>query len=285
MKIWILGSSGMVGTALLDICKNRGISVVGSSRAGCDICNRGALQSFAAKVQPTHLINCAAYTDVDGAESHEKEAFAVNAAGAENVACVARDVGARCIHISTDYVFGGGVIRPYCEEDVCSPINVYGESKLEGERRVLSRMPEALIVRTSWVFGASGKNFISSFLSRLCKETCIKAVSDQEGKPTYCYDLAEALLELCEVSGVVHFANGGGGSRYSIARELLDCARSLHLPVTCEQILPALSADFPTKAVRPHYSVLDTTKYTQLTGKEPRHWTSAFKEQLCAVCS
>lgn len=284
MKIGVLGSAGMLGTALLEVCKSRGMPAVGLSRVECDICDREALQAFVDQMRPTHLINCAAYTDVDEAESHERAAFAINAAGAENGACVARDCGARYIHISTDYVFGGRGMHPYREEDVCSPINVYGKSKLEGERRVLSQMPEALIVRTSWVFGPSGKNFISSFLSRLCKETCIKAVSDQEGKPTYCYDLAEALLELREVSGVVHFANSGGGSRYSIAQELLGCARSLGLPVTCEHILPALSADFPTKAMRPPYSVLDTTKYTKLTGKEPRHWTLGFKEQLCVAC-
>lgn len=236
------------------------------------------------QIQPTHLINCAAYTDVDGAESHKQEAFAINAVGAENVACVARDWGARYVHISTDYVFGGRGRSPYREEDVCSPVNVYGESKLEGERRILSLMPEALVIRTSWVFGVSGKNFISSVLSRLYKETCIKAVSDQEGRPTYCYDLAEALLELCEMSGVVHFANSGGGSRYALAQELLECARSLGLPVMCEQILPVLSADFSTQAVRPQYSVLDTTKYTRLTGKEPRRWNLGCEEQLCAVC-
>lgn len=283
MKVWIVGASGMLGTALFNVCTRRGIAVVGSGRAACDVCDREALHSLAAQIQPTHLINCAAYTDVDGAESHEKEAFAVNAVGAENVARVAREWGARCIHVSTDYVFGGGGKTPYCEEEVGSPLNVYGESKLEGERRILSGVPESLIVRTSWVFGPRGKNFISSFFSRMCEQTRIKAVSDQEGNPTYCYDLAEALLELAEMSGVVHFTNRGGGSRYCIAQELLQMARSLALPVACEEIEPALSADFPTRAVRPHYSVLDTTKYTQLTGKEPRHWILGFKEQLCGA--
>jgi dTDP-4-dehydrorhamnose reductase len=280
MKIWIIGASGMVGSTLLKLCEARGIHVVGTGHKSVDICDLKEVKRQAQHIQPTHIVNCAAYTNVDKAESEQSQAFLVNATGAEHGALAAKEVGARFVHISTDYVFGSSQQKPFKEEDPCAPINVYGKSKLEGEKRVLHVMPEALVVRTSWVFGLQGKNLVSSLLQRFFKEKTLQVVSDQQGKPTYCEDLCEALLFLLPFSGIVHFANEGGASRYAIACDLLSCARQRGLAVLCEKIEPVLSSQFVTPAARPSYSVLDTTLYTKMTGQQPRHWLKAAEEFL-----
>ena len=184
----------MLGSVLLEHCRQSGIEAVGTSRLEADVCQLEQLERAAAEIYPTHIINCSAYTDVDGAEKNSQAAFAVNAEGASNVALAAKEFESRLIHISTDYVFGGNGSQPYCEGDVCAPINVYGKSKWEGEKRVLEVLPNACILRTSWLFGRKGKNFISSLLSWFQQKDELQVVSDQCGKPTYCHDLAHAVM-------------------------------------------------------------------------------------------
>src|SRR5580700_1499390 len=164
MRIWVIGKEGMLGSSLILAALKRKIDVVGTSHHEANIVQRDALFSQARQLQPAYIINCAAYTDVDKAEKEPEAAFAVNADGAANVAWVARECGARLIHISTDYVFKGDGAQPYTEEAVCAPSNQYGKSKWEGEKRVLEILPNACIVRTSWLFGVKGKNFISSLI-------------------------------------------------------------------------------------------------------------------------
>ena len=166
------------------------------------------------------------------------------------------------------------------ETSPCSPINVYGASKWEGEKKVQSIHPTACIVRTSWVFGGQSKNLISSLFSRFLTDKEIRVVSDQIGKPTYCGDLVEALFTLLDAQGIIHFAGREAASRYQIAQTLLQLTKQCNLPVVCESIIPVKSMDFSTSARRPLYSVLDTSKYTYLTSIQPRPWEEGALEFL-----
>ncbi len=268
----------MLGSVLMKHCMERGIKVVGTSRLDADVCDEDQLEKVAITESPTHIVNCAAYTDVDGAEAKSEAAFAVNCWGAANVAAVARKVKARLIHVSTDYVFDGKARKPYSEEDKCAPVNVYGKSKWEGEQKVLEAVPEACILRTSWLFGLKGKNFISSLWGRFQQVEELQVVSDQCGKPTYCSDLARAVINLLDAEGIVHFANEGGSSRYEIALKLLEVMKQRGLRPKCKKISPVGSAQFPTAALRPTYSMLDTDKYFSLTSTRPRLWFEAADE-------
>ncbi len=280
MKVWVTGAEGMLGSALIQSCLRKEIDVAGTSRQDADIVQLDTLSGIAAQIRPTHIVNCAAYTDVDGAEKEPKLAFAVNAEGAANVACVARNCGARLIHISTDYVFNGNGIQPYLEEDSCVPSNQYGRTKWEGEKKVVEILPNACVVRTSWLFGTKGKNFISSLMNWFQQKEELQVVYDQRGKPTYCYDLAAAVLTLLDASGIIHFANDGERSRYQIALDLMEASKERGIPLRCERIIPVPSSKFPTLAVRPPYSVLNTNKYFHLTNVKPRPWGEILNDYL-----
>lgn len=278
MKLWIVGGQGMLGVALQRRCDQRGIPFVASSRAEADLTNASQLASAVKAVRPTHIINCAAYTNVDAAESCPDQALAVNAVGAGNLASVALDAGTRYLHISSDYVFDGQSRVPYGESDSCAPINVYGQSKWEGERRVAEAFPQACIIRTSWLFGAQGKNFISSLMNWLKQKQKLQVADDQCGLPTYVADVADAILDLLNSEGIVHFANAGPVSRYQLALAVREEFVQRGKPVTCTQIEPVSSSHFPTPARRPSYSVLSTAKYVQITGKKPRPWKEAMRD-------
>ncbi|MES2122477.1 MAG: dTDP-4-dehydrorhamnose reductase [Chlamydiota bacterium] len=278
MNIWVLGAGGMLGSCFVELCGKMGIPVVGSPRSDVDVTDLEGLKRRGKQLFPTHIVNCAAYTNVDSAESEKEQAFAINATGAGNAALVARNLGARLVHVSTDYVFDGKGKRPYREEDVCAPINTYGQSKWEGEKAVLATYPQACIVRTSWLFGGKGKNFISSVLNRILCEEEITAVSDQCGKPTYCRHVARALVDLLDCSGIVHFASSTPCSRYQMAQDIVAEARRRGLPVKCARILSAESSAFPTPAPRPGYSVLGTEKYESLFNRRPPTWQAALTD-------
>lgn len=275
MKVWVIGARGMLGSVLVK--KSQGI---GSSREEVDILDLEQLMGKAREIQPTLIVNCAAYTDVDRAEKEPEMAFAVNAVGAENVALAAKSCGAHLIHISTDYVFNGEGKTPYREDDRCAPINQYGKSKREGEERVLQTLPEACVLRTSWLFGMQGKNFISSLIGWMQQKEELQVVCDQFGRPTYCEDLAEAILALPKTKGIVHFSGGMERSRFQMAIDLVNLCKERGISIKCRKVVPVLSSAFPTPAPRPLYSVLDTEKYTQLTQLKPRPWSEAIKEYI-----
>jgi dTDP-4-dehydrorhamnose reductase len=280
MKIWVTGADGMLGSALVQCCLKNGIDVIGTSRQEANVVQFDQLFSKAAQIKPTHIVNCAAYTDVDGAEKEPELAFAVNASGADNIARAARECSAHLIHISTDYVFNGMGTQPYSEEDVCAPANQYGQSKWEGEKRVLAIFPQACIVRTSWLFGSKGKNFISSLMNWFQEKEELQVVFDQCGKPTYCLDLAAAVLTLLDAQGTIHFANDGERSRYQIALDLMETSKERGIQFRCQRIIPVPSTKFPTPAVRPAYTVLNTNKYFHLTKIKPRPWAEILNDYL-----
>lgn len=280
MKIWILGGNGLLGASFKKLCQKRGIPNKATAREDVDITCKESVDSFANHFKPTHIVNCAAFTDVDGAESKADVAFDINAIGPENLGITAQKNHAKLIHISTNFIFSGQKDTPYIEEDLAQPINTYGMSKWEGEKRLLNIFPSACIIRTSWLFGKNGKNFISNLLQLMQKQEVLRVVDDQIGSPTFCEDLAEAVRSLLCHSGIFHFANGGGESRFQIAEKIFKKAKEKGFSLKCEAITPVPSSTFPTPAKRPPNGVLSTVKISGVLGKSPRHWMDVLEEYV-----
>lgn len=283
MKIWIVGSSGLLGRTLQTLCERQKLKYLVTSRTQSDITDLDALRRCAEKNCPTHIVNCAAYTDVDGAEKNPEYAFKVNSEGAENVAVVAKEFDTRLVHISTNFVFDGLKKTPYFETDPCSPLGVYGKSKWEGEQKILDAFPTACIIRTSWLFGRGGKSFISSLIELLKKHQEMRIVEDQTASLTFCEDLASAILGLLCHSGMFHFANSGACSRYRIAEEIYRETKGKGASLACNRLIPVPSTAFPSAAPRPFYSVLNTRKVESVLGTAPRSWNDALKDFLNAA--
>jgi len=285
LKIWILGAGGQLGTALIDLCQAEKIPFISSTRREVDITDRDLLLKKGKGSGCTHIFNCAAFTDVDGAEEASRQCRAVNALGPENIGVVAAELGMQVVHVSTDYVFDGKKETPYTEEDEPNPLGVYGKTKREGEVLLLQQLPTACIIRTSWVFGVQGKNFISSVLSLLQEKGEIHAVEDQVNRATYNRDLARVMLDLACHSGIFHFANEEPISRFQIVQDFYDEANQREIPIKCEKISPALAKDFPARSPRPAYSVLSTKKVERVLGRKPRLWKTVLGNYLDHVKS
>jgi len=272
-RLLILGGRGMLGRDLAGKAKDR-FAVASLDLPELDITGRREVFEAVERARPELVVNCAAWTDVDGAESHEEAARAVNVDGARNAAEAARYAGARFIHISTDFVFDGRKQTAYTEDDAPNPLSVYGRTKLEGERAVLDANPDALVVRTAWLYGLHGKNFVRAVLGRAQAGGELRVVTDQAGSPTWTAELAEAVLLLAErdARGLVHFANAGCTSRFDQAREVLRAAG------VEREIVPVLAADLALAAERPSRSELSCAKFTRLTGVAPRGWKEAQAE-------
>ncbi len=276
MKVLVTGHLGILGRALMLELTQRKVDVVGVDVAQMDVTDAGRVRAVVAREGPAAVVNCAAFTGVDDCESHKELCFAVNAQGAENVAAAAADVGARVIQLSTDYVFDGTSRIPYAEDANPAPLSAYGESKLEGERRVAAVAPDHLVIRTAWLFGAGGVNFVSKVLTRAKAAEPLAVVDDERGSPTYAAHLAAALAELLDVEfrGVVHVAGAGDASWYDVAAEVL---RLTGISVPLEAIA---AADLDLAAPRPPYSVLDVSRYTALTGQIMPPWQEGLAAYL-----
>ena len=257
MKLLVVGADGMLGRAVAEAATRLGHDVHATTRAELDITDAEAVRRTVLEGRPRAVVNCAAYTDVDGAESDWQNAAAINAEGAGNVAAAAAQVGAFVVHVSTDYVFDGSKRTPWVESDPVAPLGVYGETKLAGERAVAAANPAHAIVRTAWLFGAGGKNFVDTMLAlgSAREEVCV--VTDQVGCPTWTGHLADALVELAERpqdSGIHHIAGAGSCSWNELALEVMDRAG-----LDC-RVLPATTDQFPRPAARPAYSALGTER-------------------------
>ena len=223
--IWLIGNKGMLGQEVERLLKERGLTYWGSDKE-VDISNYKALEKFGKDKKIKWLINCAGYTKVDKAEEEADEAFRINKDGVRNIALFSRKRQIRLIHISTDYVFNGEKDTPlsYTEDDKTEPINIYGESKLAGEREIKENLEEYFIIRTAWLYGRGGKNFVSTMLKLFKEKEEIKVVSDQWGSPTYTVDLAEVILKMInndsDKFGIYHFTNEGVTNWYEFAREI-----------------------------------------------------------------
>jgi len=247
----------MLGRAVVDAASLRGHEVRAATLADLDITVEAAVRPTMLEWRPDAVVNCAAYTDVDGAESDRATAEAVNCAGAGIVAAAAAEVGASIVHISTDYVFDGSKREPWLESDPTGPLGVYGETKLAGEHAVAAANPAYAIVRTSWLFGAGGRNFVDTMLALGAQREEVSVVTDQIGCPTWTGHLAGALVALAEQplrTGVHHIAGAGSCSWNELALEVFDRAR-----IDC-RVLAATSEQFPRPATRPAYSVLGTER-------------------------
>ncbi len=279
MKIWITGGQGLVGSALQELCKKEHLSFIATGHGDVDISSLSSVKDFFHEHPTiTHIINCAAYTRVDDAENQADEAFKTNTLGPENLGKLAFHEGLKLIHVSTDYVFDAPNPSPLSESTPYQPTNIYGKTKKEGEERLLSVFPHACIVRTSWVFGQGGKNFISSLWNKLHQEKKIAVVHDQVNRLTYAHDLAGVLLSLICHEGIFHFANEGVVSRYDVALKMRQLLQEKGKKLSCEEITQVPAATFPTLAPRPRFSVLDTQKIERIAGITPRSWQEALKE-------
>jgi dTDP-4-dehydrorhamnose reductase len=275
-RVLVTGASGMLGADVTAVLAGAGMMVFARPRSDLDITDPGALDRAFRQLRPEVVINCAAFTKVDACES-DPEAFAVNARAVESLAerCVRDQV--QLVQISTDFVFDGTKRTPYTEKDPPAPLSEYGRSKHRGETAAL-KVPGALVVRASWLFGLSGWNFIEAILKQIEEgKKRLTVVFDQRGRPTATTDLAEAILALMEAgaAGICHFANRGEVSWFDFARVILDS--SGHADVKVEPI-DSMSLGRPAK--RPAYSVLDTGKYEALTGRSIRHFGEPLAEYL-----
>lgn len=257
MRLLVTGGAGMLGQAVAAVATRLGHDVVALSRTELDITDREHVRRVVAAAEPGAVVNCAAWTDVDGAETAEAAATAVNGVGAGNLARAAAENGARLVHVSTDYVFDGRKESPWVESDPVGPIGAYGRSKLAGEEEVVASTTDHAIVRTAWLFGAGGRNFVDTMLALGAERDEIDVVADQIGSPTWSAHLAEALVELAERRddvGIFHAAGSGACSWFELAVEVFDCAG-----VRC-RVLPTTSERYSRPAPRPAYSVLDTER-------------------------
>lgn len=256
MRILVTGAAGMLGRDVVAAAQNAGHDAIALARADLDITDAAAAEHAIATARPDALINCAAWTDVDGAEADEAQASAVNGAGAGQVANAAAAAGALTIQVSSDYVFDGTTSKPIPEDAAVRPISAYGRSKLAGERAVARAGGRWMIVRSSWLFGAHGPNFVAAMLRLAGEREEIAVVEDQVGCPTYTGHLAAALVELAEsnAEGIHHVAGAGAASWNAFAREIFAQAG------LGTRVLPSSTAEQSRPAPRPAYSVLGVTR-------------------------
>ena len=274
MKVLVTGGRGQLGRAVVRRGSAAGHEVLAPDVDTLDIREPG---TAIADLRPDVVINAAAYTAVDKAETERDLAFAINATGAERIAEACHAEGVPLLHVSTDYVFDGSSTRPLREDDPVAPLGVYGESKLGGERAV--EACGGTVVRTSWLFEEAGPSFVHTML-RLAKERpVLRVVADQHGRPTWADDLADALLELARREGRAsryHFANAGATTWHGFATAIVDEART-YTTLPCERVEAITTAEFPTPARRPAYSVLDTSRI-EAAGIVPRPWQVGLAE-------
>ena len=268
MKVLVTGAKGMLGQDLCPILEDEGYEVVETDINNLDITNCSDVEKYLTSENPDFVIHCAAYTNVDKAEEDIENARLINKAGTENLAKASANIGAVMVYISTDYVFDGEKGCPYLPEDKTNPINIYGQTKLEGEEAVKKYCEKYYIARTSWLYGHHGKNFVETMLSLKDKEE-IKVVDDQIGCPTWTVELSNGIIKLIENEeyGTYHVCGSGETSWYGFAKEIFE------LSGIKVNLKPCKTEDFPRPARRPKYSVMANNKIC-------RNWKIALKDYL-----
>ncbi len=295
--IWLIGNKGMLGTELSNLLASRGIPFVGTDRE-VDITSEASLSEYAQNLADAcqsldWIVNCAAYTAVDKAEDDRELCRVLNEEGPRNIARVAKKIGAKLLHVSTDYVFHGDGARPYREDDPTDPTGYYGLTKRDGELAALAENPDTWIIRTAWLYGPHGNNFVFTMLRLMKEKETLSVVNDQRGTPTNAYDLADAMARLIAAGslhaaeagraapGVYHFSNLGNITWYDFACEIHKQGRSLGLLAKDCEVKPCTSAEFPAKVRRPPYSVLDKAKIAAaLAAADPTYAIPDWKESL-----
>jgi dTDP-4-dehydrorhamnose reductase len=277
-NIVVFGASGQLGNCLKKVAEEKGIDeIYFPHESEANILDKDAIKAIFEKYKPAYAINCAAYTAVDKAEDELDLARKINKTGAENLAEACKAYQTIFVHISTDFVFKGDTPNPLVEDDIAEPISVYGLTKLEGEQDIIRIMDEYFILRTSWLYSEFGNNFVKTMLKFGAERDMLKIIADQAGTPTYGIDLAGCILEIItsgsKAYGIYHYSNEGVTSWYDFAKSIFD------LSGTDVKVLPIRTAEYPTKATRPAYSVMDKTKIKTTFGIEIPYWRDSL-----AVC-
>jgi dTDP-4-dehydrorhamnose reductase len=280
MRAMVLGAAGMLGHDLVTTAPPD-VVLFPFPKAELDITDAAAVAAAVREVRPDVVINAAAYTAVDRAESEPEAGFRVNGAAVGELGQIAHQAGVRVIHFSTDYVFAGTSAEPYTEESPAHPVNVYGASKLAGETALKASGAQYLIVRTQWLFGLQGRCFPRTMWERATAGSPSRVVSDQVGRPTYSVDLARTTWQLValELAGVIHVANAGTASWYDVAKRVYSAARAEHL------LQPCSTAEFPTPARRPARSVLSTARGEQALGGALPRWGDSMDRFIAEIRS
>jgi len=281
VKCLVIGSGGQLGRALQQTVPDS-VELTAPPESECNLTDLSHIRHWLSQVRPDLVVNAAAYTAVDAAESDAATAAQVNCDAVRNLAQATRNEGAKLVHISTDFVFDGCSNRPYLPNDAPNPVSVYGRTKLDGERAVLETAPDALIVRTAWVYSEVGRNFVHTMLRVMRERPEVRVVADQIGTPTYVRNLAAAIWPLTakDAQGVYHFTDAGVASWYDFAVAIAEESVALGILERVPAIIPIRTADYPTPAQRPAYSVLDKSKTNLLLGDWGQHWREALRCML-----
>ena len=278
--IWLIGNRGMLGSDVSRELVSRGLTTIGSDQE-IDITDPAVIREFARGRGIRWIVNCAAYTAVDRAEKEPEAAFALNAEGVGNIAELAESIGARLLHISTDYVFNGHGTTPYMEDSPVNPAGVYGRSKAAGEKLALDRCSQVYILRTAWLYGPNGGNFVFTMLKLMNERDVLKVVDDQVGSPTYTAHLAEAITSILQADGkdygIYHFTNQGQTTWFEFAKEIYKLRLERGIVTKPSTIEGCATQVFPTKAKRPAYSVLSKEKIKRVFGISIPSWQSGLR--------
>jgi len=291
MRILVTGSTGQLGFEVLRAFSQSGHEIISPARRELDFLNPDEIADKVRRFQADWVINCAAYTQVDRAESEQEQAFVVNRDSVVQLAGAVAGYGGRLLHVSTDFVFDGKVLRPYHEEDDARPLGVYGLSKWEGEQAVRAVLPEAIILRTAWVYGVHGHNFVKTILRVASEGKPLRVVDDQIGSPTWARDIAVAIRALVQhrARGTYHYTSVGSTSWHGFASAILAGASEAGFALKTDSVEAIPTSGYPTPARRPAYSVLDTGKIESLLTAPIPHWRDSLNRMLkelqtCADC-
>jgi len=281
--IWLIGNKGMLGTEVEILLQKCNLSYIASDKE-VDITDQRLLQEFASNLRLSWIINCSAYTAVDKAEDEPDLAFKINADGVRAIARIAKDKGAKLIHISTDYVFDGAKPGAYVETDAPNPLGIYGRSKYAGEENIAQTLDAHFIVRTAWLYGKQGANFVATMLRLFKERDEVRVVGDQFGSPTYAPDLAAAILEIIRLNsdayGIYHFANEGKISWHDFACEIYRQAETKNYLAKKCIITKIETRDYPTKTPRPKNSYLSKEKIKSVLSITVRPWEAGLQDYL-----
>jgi dTDP-4-dehydrorhamnose reductase len=277
-RVLLFGGSGILGTEVLRMLQNEKIDYIAPRSSDLDIRNKNQVTDFARDFKPTWIINCAAWTNVDGAEDSFKEACELNEVAVENIAIAADTLSCKVIHVSTDYVFDGESKTPYKEDSLVNPVNRYGESKLRGEKALMALLPGSFVVRTSWLYGVSGKNFVKTIVGKALRDEPARVVDDQVGSPTSAKDLAAGIISIIRIHptpGIYNFSNEGSCSWFELARTIYE-----NVGANPEFVEAIDSNSFILKAKRPKFSLLNKDKWRAAHLSQVPEWRSSLESDL-----
>jgi dTDP-4-dehydrorhamnose reductase len=305
-RILLIGRNGQVGQELQQLFVNQSIAskiqLTALGRQELNLLDSEAIRNAIAEIEPDLVINAAAYTAVDKAETEPEMAMTINGIAPGVMAKAVQEIRSTLIHISSDYVFDGDRSTPYLESDPTNPLGIYGQSKLLGEERIKNNCDRHIILRTAWVYGNRGHgNFVKTMLKLGREREEIRVVSDQIGSPTWAKDIAATIIQLLTAitlssnedtttfnvpeMGIYHYTNSGVASWYDFAVAIFEEARSLNLPLTIKQIIPIATSEYPTLAKRPAYSVLAGGKIADALGYSSSHWRHSLKQMLLELAN